>query len=185
MRRSTVILAAGLAAALIAACTKQSLQTTYDKQTTYIENFVSAQMKTDTNATLTRNGGAYRLTLHDTLSADRDSLLWGQKVALYYGCFTLTSASVSSSNLVSTNIQELAKKAGWSLSDTTIFKLDTITLDKNLLPGLADGLTGVQELDEGYILFTGKYGYGKNERGMIPALSALVYYFAIDEIFNE
>ena len=185
MRRSTVILAAGLAAALIAACTKQSLQTTYDKQTTYIESFVSAQMKADTNATLTRNGGAYRLTLHDTLPPERDSLLWGQKVALYYGCFTLTSSSINTSGLVATNIKELATRAGWSLSDTTLFKLDTITLDKSLLTGLADGLAGVQPLDEGYILFTGKYGYGKSERGMIPALSALVYYFAIDNIFDE
>lgn len=185
MRRSTILFAAGLAAALIAACTKQSLQTTYDKQTTYIENFVSAQMKSDTNATLTRNGGAYRLTMHDTLPAGRDSLQWGQKVSLYYGCFTLTSATVSSSNLISTNIQGLAKQAGWQLSDTTIYKLDTLLLDKNLVPGLADGLAGVQEEDEGYILFTGKYGYGKSERGMIPALSALVYYYAIEEIINE
>ena len=185
MRKGTVILAAGLAAALVAACTKQSLQTTYDKQTTFIENFVSARMKADTNATLTRNGGAYRISLHDTLPPERDSLLWGQKVSLYYACFTLTSASISTSNLISTNIREMATQAGWSLSDTTLFKLDTITLDKSLLPGLADGLTGVQPLDEGYILFTGKYGYGKNERGMIPALSALVYYYAIEDIFNE
>ena len=185
MKRSTLILAAGLAAAAIAACTKQSLQTTFDKQTTYIENFISARLKADTNATLTRNGGAYRVTLHDTLPPERDSLKWGGKVSLYYGCFTLTSASLTSSNLIATNLKDLAKQAGWSLSDTTRFKLDTLTLDSALLTGLSDGLAGVQPWDEGYILFTGKYGYGKNERGMIPALSALAYYFWIDEIFNE
>jgi HAD superfamily hydrolase (TIGR01509 family) len=49
-----------------------------------------------------------------------------------------------------------------------------------------DGLAGVQPQDEGYILFTGKYGYGKNEKGTIPALSALAYYILIDEILpNE
>ncbi len=185
MKRSTLIFSAVLAAALVAACTKQSLQTTFDKQTTYIENFISARMKADTNATLTISGSAYRLTLHDTLPAQRDSLQRGCKVSLYYGCYTLTSASISTSNLVATNLKELAKQAGWTLSDTTRFKLDTLTLDSSLLTGLADGLVGVQPKDEGFILFTGKYGYGKNERGMIPALSALAYYFWIDEIFNE
>ena len=185
MKRSTLIFSAVLAAVMVAACTKQSLQTTFDKQTTYIENFISARMKADTNATLTMNGGAYRLTLHDTLPAQRDSLQRGGKVSLYYGCYTLTSASISTSNLVATNLKELAKQAGWTLSDTTRFKLDTLSLDSSLLTGLADGLVGVQPKDEGFILFTGKYGYGKNERGMIPALSALAYYFWIDEMFNE
>jgi hypothetical protein len=185
MKRSTLILAAGLAAAAIAACTKQSLQATFDKQTTYIENFVTARMKADTNATLTRNGGAYRVTLHDTLSPLRDSLQWGQKVSLHYGCYTLTSNSVGASNLVATNLKTLAKQASWALTDTTIFRPDTLTLDGSLVTGLADGLLGVQAGDEGFILFTGKYGYGKSERGTIPALSALAYYFWIEEIFNE
>lgn len=184
MKRSTLILVAALIG-VAAACTKQSLQNTYDKQTTYIENFIAARMKADTNATLVRNGGAYRVNLHDTLPQQRDSLRRGQKVSLYYGCFTLTSASLSSSNLVSTNLKELAEQAKWTLSDTTRFKLDTLLLDNSLVTGLADGLVGVQPRDEGYILFTGKYGYGKQERGMIPALSALAYYFWIEEIINE
>ena len=185
MKRSTLILTAGLVAAAIAACSKQSLQTTYDKQTGFIESFITAQMKADSNARLTRNGGAYRLNLHDTLPQLPDSLKWGQKVALYYGCFTLTAASLSSGNLVATNLKQLATQAGWTLTDTTRFKLDTLTVDNKLVTGLADGLVGVQPQDEGYILFTGKYGYGKNELGMIPALSALVYYFWIEKVFDE
>ena len=39
---------------VFAACTQQALQTTYDKQTTTIESFVTAQMKADETATLTR-----------------------------------------------------------------------------------------------------------------------------------
>lgn len=185
MKRRTLILAALIAAAVIAACTKQSLQATFDKQTTYIESFVSAQMKADAKATLTKNGGAYRLVLHDTLPAGRDSLRWGGKVSLYYACFTLTSASISNSNLVATNLRDLARKAKWELTDTTRYKLDTLTLDGSLLSGLGSGLAGVQPKDEGYILFTGKYGYGKSERGTIPAMSALAYYYWIENIYNE
>ena len=175
MKRSTGILAAVLFAALLAACSKQSLQNTYDRQTTFIESFVAAQMKADTNATLRRIGGAYRLTLHDTLTIQRDSLAEGGKVALYYGCFTLTA----------TNLKDLATQAKWTLTDSTRYKLDTLTLGKDLVEGLQDGLKGVREYDEGYILFTGKYGYGNSERGTIPARSALAYYFWIESIDNE
>lgn len=166
-------------------CSKQSLQTTYDKQTTFIENFVAARMKEDPEATLTRNGGAYRITIHDTLPPARDSLKAGGRVSLYYACFTLTSASISTSNLVATNIQEVATQARWTLSDNARFKLDTLTLDNHLVQGLQDGLAGVQPGDEAYILFTGKYGFGNREKGTIPALSALVYYILTDKIFNE
>ena len=184
MRKLLLITTVALVA--LSACTKQALQTTYDKQTTYIENFVSTQMNKDATATLTRNGGAYRLTLHDTLDPTRDSLAWGQRVSLYYGCFTLTSATLSTANLVATNLQSLAEQAGWKLTDTSLYKLDTLTLDNTLVKGLAEGLAGVQPGDEGYILFTGKYGYGKTERGTIPAMSALAYYIYIEEILpNE
>lgn len=183
--KKSILISAVLAAVVLPGCSKQE-QTTYDKQAGYIENFVSTQMGKDATATLTRNGGAYRLILNDTLDPTRDSLAWGQRVALYYGCFTLTSATLSTSNLVATNYKELAQRAQWDTSDETRFQLDTITLDDSLVPGLADGLLGVQPKDEGYILFTGKYGYRKSERGTIPALSALAYYILIDEILpNE
>ena len=182
--RNRTIIPALLALLVSAGCAKQE-QATYDKQSGYIENFISTQMGKDATATLTRNGGAYRLTLHDTLDPTRDSLAWGQRVSLYYGCFTLTSASLSTSNLVATNFKELAAQAKWDTSDESRFQLDTITLDASLVPGLADGLAGVQPQDEGYILFTGKYGYGASSKGTIPASSALVYYFLIENISNE
>ena len=186
MKKSTVILIVAIMEALAAACTKQAEQTTYDKQTTYIENFISAQLKSDEEATLTRKEGAYRINLHDNLSQERDSLRPGGKVALYYGCFILTGASLSTSNLVATNLKELATQAKWTLSeDEDRYMLDTLTLDDSLLPGLRIGLEGVQPQDEGYILFTGKYGYGNSQRGTIPAMSALAYYYWIENIKNE
>lgn len=171
-----------LLAAASAACTRQSLQATYDRQTSYIESFITAQMSADTLATLSRRGGAYRLTLHDTLPPERDSLLPGGKVSLYYACYTLTSASISRNNLVATNLKSVASAAGWTLTDSTRYKKDTLLLDKNLLPGLEAGLRGVQAQDEAYILFTGEYGFGSSERGTIPARSALVYQVWIDSI---
>ena len=184
-RPGTLILASGLALALVAACSKQALQTTYDKQSGYIENFVQNMMKADSSATLRENGGSYRLLLHDTLDVRRDSLREGGLVSLYYACFTLTGSSVTAGNLVATNLKQMAQAANWKLTDTTRYKLDTIRLDNTLLPGLHNGLEGVQAGDEGYILFTGKYGYGNTERGTIPAKSALVYQIWIENVKNE
>ena len=183
MKRLVPILAAVLA--LAAACTKQSLQATYDKQTTYIENFIAAQMKADSEATLVRNGGAYRLTLQDHGDPNADSLALGGQVSLYYGCFVLTGASLSTGNLVATNLEELATQAKWTVTDKERFQLVTLTVDDKLVEGLKDGLQGVQPGDQGYILFTGKYGFEAAEKGTIPARSALAYYFWIDSINNE
>ena len=157
-------------ALVFAACTQQALQTTYDKQTTTIESFVTAQMKSDETATLTRTGGAYRVTLHDTLDPARDSLGWNGKVTLYYAMYILSGSSLSASNLVATNSEEIATAASWDLTDKTQFE------------GLKMGLYGVQPEDEAFILFTGKYGYGSKEQGMIPARSALAYHVWIESI---
>lgn len=182
MKRSTLLLCIVLLLALLAACSKQALQSTFDKQTTNIEKFLETLLKSDTTARLTQNGGSYRLILHDTLPKGRDSLLEGGRVSLYYACYTLTSTSLSTSNLVATNLKELATKAKWNITDTTVFKLDTLVLDKSLVEGLRLGLHGVQPGDEGYVLFNGKYGFGENEYGMIPAKSALVYQIWIENV---
>ena len=167
---------------VLSACSKQSLKTTYDKQTTYIESFVEARLKETPDAVLTRQDGAYRLTLSSTAADDAPALQWGHRVKLDYGCFVLTSATLSSSNLVSTTIKDLATQAKWTLSDESVFQPVTLTLDDTLVPGFASGLTGMKAGDVAYILFTGEYGYGKSERGTIPALSALAYYVQIEEI---
>ena len=52
MRKRTIIIPV-LAAFVLAACAKQE-QNTYDKQSGYIENFISTQMGKDATATLTR-----------------------------------------------------------------------------------------------------------------------------------
>ena len=171
-----------MAAAILGSCMKQALQTTYDKQTTTIESFVAAQMKADETATLTRTGGAYRVTLNDTLDPTRDSLGWNGSVTMDYALYILSGSSVGSSNLVSTNRKSIAEAAGWNLSDQTQFQPVTIKMTDDILEGLKMGLYGVQPQDDAFILFTGKYGYGNREHGTIPAKSALVYHVWIDSI---
>ena len=172
-----------LAAMLPLSCTKQLLQANYDKQETQIETFVENLLKKDADATLTRNGGAYRVTLADTLS-HADSLDYGGSVSIWWACYVLSGSSVSASNMVATNKQECADEAGWALTDSGQYQLDTFTLDDELLEGLKLGLHGVATGDECYIMFSGKYGFGKMKQGTIPARSALVYHIWVDSYSN-
>ena len=189
MKTSTRILSSVLLfAALASACNKQSVQSTYDKQETNIANFVAAQCKADETATVTYKDGVVRVTLHDDLPREgllADTLRMGGTVSFHYAGYTLTSASISASNLFATNHKATADAAGWRLTDTTAFHIQTLTLDDKLLDGLQKGLEGVRNQDECYILFSGKYGYGSHVQGTIPARSALVYHVWVSSISND
>ena len=130
MKKSTRILIPALllalAAGLLPACNKEAVQLAYDKQETNIANFVEAQRKTDKTARVTYKDGVVRVTMHDTLTREgllADTLHTGGTVSFYYAGYTLTSASVSSSNLFATNHKKTADAAGWQLSDTTAFHI--------------------------------------------------------------
>lgn len=189
MKKSTrILVTALLLAGLIPACNKQSVQLAYDKQETNIAQFVETQLKTDETATVTYKDGAVRVVLHDTLQREgllADTLRTGGTVSFYYAGYTLTGTSVNSSNLFATNHRKTADAAGWRLSDTTAFKIETLTLDDRLLEGLQRGLEGVRNQDECYILFSGKYAYGSHVQGTIPARSALVYHIWVNSISND
>ena len=190
MKKSTRILTASLlvAATLVPACNKASVELAYDKQETNIATFVEAQLKADETATVTYKDGVVRVVLHDTLTREgllADTLRAGGTVSFYYAGYTLPSSSVSNSNLFATNHQATADAAGWKLADTTAFNIATLTLDDHLLDGLQRGLEGVRNHDECYILFSGKYGYGSRKQGTIPARSALVYHVWVSSISND
>ena len=189
MKKSTRILASALlTAALVPACNKEAVQLAYDKQEANIASFVEAQLKADNTATVTYKDGTVRIVLHDTLHREgilADTLRNGGSVSFYYAGYTLSGSSVSNANLFATNHKKTADAAGWRLSDTTAFKIQTLTLDDNLLDGLQRGLEGVRNQDECFILFSGKYAYGSHIQGTIPARSALVYHVWVNSISND
>jgi hypothetical protein len=187
MKKSTFILAAALVAGF-AACSKQSVQTTYDKQETYISGFVESVCKQDTTATVTYKNGAVRIVVNDTLEREGlmlDTLSMGGTASFHYAGYILSGSSVSNSNLFATNHKETADAAGWAISDTTAFRIMTLSLDDRLLDGLRYGLEGVRNQDECYILFSGKFAFGSHGQGTIPARSALVYHIWVNSISND
>ena len=187
--KTTVLLASALLlTGLLAGCNKQSVQSTYDRQETNIASFVENICKNDTTATVTYKDGAVRIVVHDTLSREglmADTLSMGGVVSFHYAGYILKSSSLSRDNIFATNHKATADAAGWALSDTTAFNIETLTLDDRLLDGLRSGLEGVRNQDECYILFSGKYAYGSRIQGTIPARSALVYHIWVSSISND
>ena len=180
MTRRLLISLLALAACL--SCTKQQVQASYDKQETMIESFVSTQLKTEGTYAV-YNKGSVRLVT--TKGEGTDSLATDGVVSYYYALYRLTSSPISSSNLISTNNADIAGSS-WSLSDEDAFDIITVKLDESgYVEGLRNGLEGVRDGQECYILFSGQYGFGDRIHGTIPANSGLVYHIWVSSISNE
>ncbi len=168
-------------ALVIYACTKEEIKTTYSRQETNIESFVNSMMNTVDTAYVVYNKGVSRLVT--VYGQEGDSLKSNGTVSFYYAGYVLTGTSISNSNLFATNSSEIAAAAQWTLSDEDAFEVKTVKLnDKNLVEGLKRGLIGVKPGEECYILFSGKYGFGKRPLGTIPANAALVYHIWVESI---
>ena len=163
-------------------CVKQKLESTYNSQENRIDQYIEKNRISGTDTLrVVYNGGASRLVTKEgngpELSADGN-------IAFYYAGYTF-SGSISNSNLFSTNQQQTATQAGWTLSEEDAKALSINMNDYKLLPGLKSGLTGVKGGEECQILFTGKYGFGNKAFGIIPANSALVYKIWVESISND
>ena len=105
-------------------------------------------------------------------------------VAFYYAGYTF-NGSYNKSNLFVTNDEDTAKDAGWELTDEgyEIYKINMG--EAKLLEGLRNGLLGVKAGEVCKILFSGKYGFGNEEFGIIPANSALIYEITVEAVSND
>lgn len=66
-----------------------------------------------------------------------------------------------------------------------MFKPVTRNLSSDkILVGLKNGLEGVQEGEDCYIFFSGKYAFGKEKIGTIPANAPLAFRVMVEAIEN-
>jgi FKBP-type peptidyl-prolyl cis-trans isomerase len=159
-------------------CVKSKLEVTYNSQESKIESYIAS--KGDTYRS-TRNGGANRLVLKE---GEGEELQRNGFVSFYYAGYKFTG-SFSSGNLFVTNHQATAEQSGWNLTDAD-YQIYEINLgDARLIPGLKDGLLGVKAGEECEILFSGKYGFGNEKFGIIPANSALLYKIWVVGVAND
>jgi FKBP-type peptidyl-prolyl cis-trans isomerases 1 len=172
-----------LAASLFSiSCTKESRELLYANQEEKIESFVSKQLSANPDTRVVHNGGATRVV---TVEGEGMELTARGKVSIYYAGYNFSSGSVSNSTLFATNSRDFASSAGWKLTDESVFEVLEMDLtDKDILRGLRDGLEGVREGEECYILFSGKYAFGKSKIGTIPANSPLAFRVWVQSVEN-
>lgn len=170
-------------ALLAAGCSRSDIESQYASQETRIENFLNAQLAANENAYTVSNGGVERLVLVDGSGEELES---GGTVSFYWAGYVLNGNNLNSSNLFSTNVEELASAAGWDTSDSADYVIRTLDLSETgLIKGLQKGIQGVRGGEECIILFSGKYGYGNRSLGTIPANAALAFHLWVESVSND
>ena len=175
-----------IAAALVfltLSCTKEQRKSMLTKQEANIESFTKSILSKVDTAYAVQHRGVTRVVV---VPGQGDSLETGGLVSFYYAGYVLSSASLSAANLFATNSEETADASGWKLSGDNQFDILTLNIDnEDIVEGLRYGLEGVRAGQECYILFSGKYGFGKKPLGTIPANAALAYHIWVESIANE
>ena len=176
--KTTVIL---LAMIMTCSCMKTKLETTYNNQESKIDSYISTLIQKDTSYRYVRNGGGNRLVTKEGEGEDRTK---DGYVSFYYAGYTF-NGSFSQSGLFVTNHQATAEQANWNLTDADYALYETNLGEAKLIQGLKDGLLGVRAGEECQILFSGKFGFGDENFGIIPAKSALLYKIWVVGVAND
>lgn len=127
------------------------------------------------------NSGSARLVKEEGTGPGLNA---GGNVAFYYAGYVF-NGSVSDANLFITNHQETAQKAKWTLTDADYQIYEVSMQDTEFIEGLRNGLMGVRTGETCEILFSGKYGFGNDTFGIIPANSALFYRIWVVAVSND
>lgn len=172
-----------LAAALVlSSCVKESREAMYASQETKIESFVKSQTASKPDARVEYNGGSTRIVLAEGSGMELTSR--GRTGILFAG-YNFTSGAVSSGTMFATNNYEFAMSSKWELSDDSSYELLEIDMtDKDVIEGLRNGLEGVKEGEECYILFSGRHAFGKDKTGTIPANAPLCFRVWVSTVEN-
>ncbi|MBQ8854950.1 MAG: FKBP-type peptidyl-prolyl cis-trans isomerase [Bacteroidales bacterium] len=176
--KRTISIFSAIIMALATSCVGSKLEQSYNNQESKIDSYITG--KGDQYRSV-RNGGANRLVLKEGEGEELDRKGF---VSFYYAGYTF-SGNFSASNLFVTNHQETAEQADWNLTDAD-YKIYEISMaEAKLIPGLRDGLVGVKAGEECEILLSGKYGFGNEVFGMIPANSAQLWKIWVVGVAND
>lgn len=182
MKARSLIPALVIAAACLMSCTKQNREMMYSAQETKIEKFVDGQLKSNPSLRVEYNGGSVRVVLNEGQGVELNAR---GKAGILYAGYDFTSGSLNNSYLFTTNSMDFALSAKWDISDDSVFEPLTVDLtDKGVIEGLRNGLEGVKEGEECYILFSGKHAFGKEKNGTIPANSPLAFRVWVQNVEN-
>ena len=165
-------------------CMKEKLEMSYTNQEAKIDQYINSNKyinnKTD-SLRVVYNGGSTRLVMTEGTGEELNT---HGTAAIYYAGYTF-NGSKSKTNLFITNHEGTAKDAGWNLTDESFDIYQFNMSDTKFIEGLRNGLIGVRGGEHCQILFSGKYGFGNEEFGIIPANSALLYEIWVEAVSND
>lgn len=166
----------------LTSCEKEYVKNAYTAQEKRIDQFVEDSMKDNPDYEVVKNGKITKLIVEQ---GSGESINKNSTITFNYTAYLFPSRRLEKSNILSTNIKEVAEEAKLELSDDDIFELTPQKVkDADFLEGLYLGLLGMKEGEKAYILFSGKYGYGEAKVGTIPYYSALAYDIRIVSVEN-
>lgn len=170
-----------LVAGVLFSCSKEEEKSAFAAQEKRINAFVEDSLNAHPEYKVIKNKHITKLIVKEGIGEPANGK---SEIAIFYIAYTFPSKAPSLNNLLSTNIKEIAERANWTIEqDENTFGVKTIIPDKDeLVQGLKEGLEGVKEGEECYILFSGKYGYGSNKIGIIPTCSALMYHIFVEAV---
>lgn len=182
MTRNLIIPVMAAMAVITSSCSKSEAENAYTQQDKNIESLVNSLAPEGSDATVEYFDGSVRVTVKH---GDGEALGNGGTVSFLYAGHLVNSSSLGAGNLFVTNNKEFAESSNWTVTDTSIFQTSTINLAEDaLVKGLKKGIVGVKAGDECYIMFNGKYGFGKHTTGNVPGNSALAYHLWINSVSN-
>ena len=181
-------------------CIKEKLETTYKKQESQIDSYLSKSNTAKRDSTIVYEDG----TTKDTTWTENLEIVYNKgaarlitkkgtgpqlskdgAVSFYYAGYVFKGSAPSPATLFATNHQTTAETSSFEVTDADYSLLEVNMAEAELLEGLRDGLVGVRSGEECEILFTAKYGYGNRTFGIIPANSALLYRIWVVGVSND
>lgn len=201
------ITAAFILCLALSACVKEKMETIYSKQETLIDTYLSRACvvtrdsiqiiitpnkdNPEINDTIKKtvqwkdtlniqyNNGSARLIKTE---GEGEPLGENGAVSFYYAGYIFTS---SPSTIFATNHQETAQQSKFTTTDPDYEIFEADMRNTELLKGIRNGLIGVKAGEECEIVFSGKYGFGNEVFGIIPANSALLFKIWVVGVSNE
>lgn len=166
---------------MASSCIKEKMEVIYNKQETMISTYIESALKKDASYTTVNNSGSNRITY---VQGEGEELGASGNITFLYAGY-IFNGSVTSAGMFATNREQSAIDAGWELTDAVYEPMTLNLKDSDLVPGLKNGLVGVRGGEECEIVFSGKYGFGNDSFGIIPANSALLYKIWVISISND
>lgn len=145
--------------AILCSCSKEELANICTSQDIAIENFISTNFP---NSTVINNEGSNRVIVQEGFG----------DIAKQDNSVNITYTGYIFSNGID---KQFAKET------TTNVKLS----NGEIIKGLEKGIIGMKEGESAYIVFSAKNGYYNQPIGIIPSMSALIYYVTLQKINSK